>query len=74
MDPSPDSRHQSFPNFRHTSTLIKGDTREDGQYGLQSHWSDWGSENSRAGGKKDDRFSGGLKRMFTKSGKNGKAE
>ncbi|OXL09405.1 hypothetical protein C348_02446 [Cryptococcus neoformans Gb118] len=74
MDPSPDSRHQSFPNFRHTSTLIKGDTREDGQYGLQSHWSDWGSENSRAGGKKDDRFSGGLKRMFTKSGKNGKAD
>ncbi|KAE8538488.1 hypothetical protein D1P53_004848 [Cryptococcus gattii VGV] len=71
MNPSPNSKNQSSLSFHHLSPLIKEDNGENEQYGLQSHWSDWGSE--RAGRKKDARFSGSLKRMFTKSGKNGEA-
>lgn len=69
MNPSPNTKNKSSLSFHHLSPLIKEDNGENEQCGLQSHWSDWGSE--RAGRKKDARFSGSLKRMFTKSGKNG---
>lgn len=69
MNPSPNTKNQSSLSFHDLSPLVKEDNGENEQYGLQSHWSDCGSE--RAGRKKDARFSGSLKRMFTKSGKNG---
>lgn len=69
MRPSPNTKNQSSLSFHHLSPLIKENNGENEQCGLQSHWSDWGSE--RAGRKKDARFSGSLKRIFTKSDKNG---